>query len=1499
MKTKLIPTTFIGKLWIILVFTLTLFVAIIANGCSTSNQALDSNSNTNLGGDELSIDNAAPVPVLDGRATKAGVYIRNNTSHVIVGISYQLDTGTAAKPAINLNSYECNRIEPNSSCLLGFTTRSIKIGEADNVLIVAHFEGKKVKQLINLEYANTHQCNQVQFSGEVSLFKLGNYATAYAYTCGNHSYNDVGFYPLEKSVAIVGNINNGYITINAGEVLPLQVTTGQTVTSNNVMVVPYISSEIGFNNMHNDFELRDKLKQRITSKSSLGAGLLGVTISPTTQANLIMSKLPVVYDISESQTLTIFNNGSLSATSISLTLPAQLTQLSTTCSTTLAAGGSCSYTVKLANSLTGNGAAALSIGYNNGNQSVTTSELVYYYLDKLDAMVYITPSPASLSMNVNESQTVSFTLYNIGGQAVNSSPSITFSQSGLSAVTLTTLNDNCGSGLAANNGSCTITGKITSGNTSGTGKTYLQAQVVSASGTSFSFVSPSIATTIIDPSPAITNITPQNASTNVNTATSIQLSFNVAMNPARLSVYNIQLFRESDNFQISLNPGVVAADNKSVTFTIASGSSLNSMINYKIVVNQVNILSATGLALGSNPTYTASTFTTGEWTAPTIVSYQPFDGAILQSRNSTVRLTFNESMDVPSLTESGVVRLINSSDGSEIPLQNPQWVVDSSGYSYYVNHVTFASLTNYRLVINQTKVRDAGLNKVPIGSNESYTVASFSTATFTNPTISSVSPAINATGVSTTESLSITFSGTMDTSTLTNANIKLKQVYTNTYLTLTNPVYNYINNVVTFTISGGMQANTTYQVELTPANIRDQINQLTLDVSGFNNNSSSYQFTTGGANNPSGFAFYTNWAGASLGSLFYGESSIVFSYAGNPVYGFVSRTASEEYIIFNPSQNGIAMYRSESGVNWFPQKLPSNLLAANDPNNATNISINALYCSKVANNCFLVGNSGTIFRSGDNAYTWSQITSNTSYNLYAIACDNVTGQNCVAGGGDGTTGVALYSNDYGNTWSATTSSSWLEIDAVTYVGTSNKVLMGGKGLISGRLAIYFNSSYGAGSSTAWSTSDSKMSVTNIKDIKCLSNTTCLTIGPTNSSVSSRTTTADQTGITWSANSTSGLGAIKSNIYCTNQTCYVGAFVNTKYAVFTNNGSTGNFTLVNADIGYTGNNIVGVYGDYTNNNIIALFQDGVVSKTTNAFSTASVTFTPNNSPSIASNSPPTGGDVQIACLGSNCIVSAGKYSNGVTQGIYYSTNYGVSWTQSPTSGTSTIGSVTSLLYVESTIALGADGGRIFRSTNGGVSWSIILIANVTKISCAGANCVGIVPGTSTTTTYVSTNKGQTWASGTTIPFKASSIFCWQNSCIAGGATTTTNKTYKLATISTATSWTASSTYPTAALVYGISCAGNNCIAGARTATQNAILKSTDSGSSWVQTTPSILNTKGSLQNGYLVCSGSYCVITYGNGGNTTIYITSDYGNSWYIPAAGYSATPIDTVALWYD
>ena len=116
--------------------------------------------------------------------------------------------------------------------------------------------------------------------------------------------------------------------------------------------------------------------------------------------------------------------------------------------------------------------------------------------------------------------------------------------------------------------------------------------------------------------------------------------------------------------------------------------------------------------MGIESSKVAVNFTTGDYTAPEIVNYQPNNGSTLQSRLSTVRIAFNESMAVNTLNTTNL--MIEKASGTAVTGYTADW--DGSEFSIYLNHIAFESTTTYKVYLNESQIADASINANKLGN---------------------------------------------------------------------------------------------------------------------------------------------------------------------------------------------------------------------------------------------------------------------------------------------------------------------------------------------------------------------------------------------------------------------------------------------------------------------------------------------------------------------------------------------------------------------------------------------------------------------------------------------------------------------------------------------------------------------------------------------------------------------------------------------------------------
>lgn len=807
-------------------------------GCSDGGHTVIDN-NTNVS-NELFIENAGPIPVLDGKSTATGIYVRNTSDKDINDINYiveNLVNNQNNSSSLSISQGDCKTIAAHSSCLLAITTPDLSLGGSGSNLLVANYNNKQDKQLVNYTYIDSKRYSGVNFSdGSQTIYGGNSYATTYVFVGNGQSQSDIGFNSSNNSVVVSNGLTNGKLNLAANQVVALEMGSNPNFTSRQVLITPYkVTSS-------------KNLSQNLKLGSEVN-GSLQVTITPTQQANLLMGNLPILTQAESSTVLTIVNNGNQNAANISLISDSGDIKVSSAienpCGVSLIAGGSCNYQISLNNNYS-NGSALLTLGYNNSLSTTITEQTVYYQNDESEPMVKLVPTQSQYTAqsNTNNSNNinlkaifvvnnyVTFNVTNLGNAPLNNV--VTSIRSSLQRGTVFNIrNNSCPSTLAAH-GSCQVEVSITPSNNVDTGVLYLNmsGNFTGLAAKSYSFISLPVHINIIDTiAPTVISTTPANTGTDVSRSTGITLNFSESMEPTSLNNSNIWLQRESDGAIIQLLFQSVTNNNQTANFILPNGARLDSATEYQIMINPSSITDANGNAIGQEASREVSLFSTAFDPSPTITNYAPSDGGTNISQTPAMSITFSEQMDQSNLTPANII--LKDQNGTPISGYTIQYNTGTlTATVVLANGMVLSDNTTYTLSLNQAAITDTTGN--PLGSNSNYVVTEFTTGDFTAPVLSSVSPVNGATNISPASPLILTFSEPMNTSTLVNGNIKLRKNSDNSYITLIDPVYSNNDTTVTLTPSNNLLSGESYSIELNPSEIKDvagnQMGQATSEI---------------------------------------------------------------------------------------------------------------------------------------------------------------------------------------------------------------------------------------------------------------------------------------------------------------------------------------------------------------------------------------------------------------------------------------------------------------------------------------------------------------------------------------------------------------------------------------------------------------------------------------------------------------------------------------------
>lgn len=383
------------------IFHAIIFLLVSCNGGFTQ-----SNNNFSNIEDSLVVEKTGMIPVLDGKAITTGIYVRNNSNQRMENISYTILNPSQGSKITLVNNKSCKDIPAKSSCLLPIITPELKIGVNDSNIIIAEHSGKLSEQMINYHYVDSNNYTGVNF-GENSqlLFGSNDYATVYVYSGKNQPQSSISFNVNNVSLEIVSGLTNGTLDIPVDAVIPLELKSGQNITTNQIKITPSYQ--------------KDSNTQ--TTKAIESNGQLLVTITPTQQANLLMSRMPILSQDESSAILTIMNNGTRQATTINLNAGTGLSISNSSvapCTATLSAGASCNYRVNLTDTYN-TGSATLTLNYNNTQQTIVSTQTVYYLNSNVAPMVTVIPDQSVIIEQINQSQSIIYTITNLGEGPLN------------------------------------------------------------------------------------------------------------------------------------------------------------------------------------------------------------------------------------------------------------------------------------------------------------------------------------------------------------------------------------------------------------------------------------------------------------------------------------------------------------------------------------------------------------------------------------------------------------------------------------------------------------------------------------------------------------------------------------------------------------------------------------------------------------------------------------------------------------------------------------------------------------------------------------------------------------------------------------------------------------------------------------------------------------------------------------------------------------------------
>lgn len=291
--------------------------------------------------------------------------------------------------------------------------------------------------------------------------------------------------------------------------------------------------------------------------------------------------------------------------------------------------------------------------------------------------------------------------------------------------------------------------------------------------------------------PSISSVLPANNATSVVTSTSASVTFSEAMNPATLNSSTLIIKQGT-----TVIPGSVSVAGLVATFTPAASLSANTLYTGTVTSAAQDIA---GNPLAADYTWNFTTAAAVDVTPPTVLSVVPAASSASVSTTTKVSVTFSEPVSETTLTSSTFTLKQGTTNVSGTISYTGSVATFTPSTTLLANKVYTGTIT--------TGVKDPAGNAIAALYTWSFTTSS--TADVTPPTVSSVTPSLNATSVALNSKLTITFSESMDASTINATNFTLKQGSTTVQGTVS-----YTGTTATFTPATALSGNTQYTASI-------------------------------------------------------------------------------------------------------------------------------------------------------------------------------------------------------------------------------------------------------------------------------------------------------------------------------------------------------------------------------------------------------------------------------------------------------------------------------------------------------------------------------------------------------------------------------------------------------------------------------------------------------------------------------------------------------------
>lgn len=418
---KMFSLQLVKNKFVVIAFGLAL--ATVASGCSNAGNTTSTQANNSQNtATAITIDNAGIIPVFGNSATSTVVYVHNNSSSTISGITYTLANNSSG----SLDGSQCVAIAAGQSCALKITTPQLsEQSNQGSMLIKADYQLSKqahsFSQLINyavVEDKLNRTAAGVKFKSGATISGYGNstgYATLYLYASGaNQNYTIMDLSANQPSLKFNPNLNN--ITLASNSVQAIEVSS--PILASSISASLSVKSSLLSISARQNISSSNSETHNLTARNSLQATSFSDSVSLAVEpisvgAILIAGTVPLIDTTTGNvSTITFLNSGNQAAVTGVASADNGLFGLSGDCDNqTLAPGTACTISFQYTES---GGSGSITVPYTGGSSN-SASGNVTWFNGKGAALVSIAIADNPLAFSATVGGSTEVTVKNIGG----------------------------------------------------------------------------------------------------------------------------------------------------------------------------------------------------------------------------------------------------------------------------------------------------------------------------------------------------------------------------------------------------------------------------------------------------------------------------------------------------------------------------------------------------------------------------------------------------------------------------------------------------------------------------------------------------------------------------------------------------------------------------------------------------------------------------------------------------------------------------------------------------------------------------------------------------------------------------------------------------------------------------------------------------------------------------------------------------------------------------